>query len=58
HYKCLSRSLCLDDRIGKIKPGFDADIVVWDSDLLSTGAVPVQVWIDAVPELELCSQQF
>ncbi|KAL1901025.1 hypothetical protein Sste5346_002090 [Sporothrix stenoceras] len=38
--------LGLGDRIGKIKPGFDADIAVWDSDPLSVGASPVQVWID------------
>ncbi|CAK7210217.1 hypothetical protein SCUCBS95973_000704 [Sporothrix curviconia] len=38
--------LGLGDRIGRIKPGFDADIAVWDSDPLSVGAAPVQVWID------------
>ncbi|CAK7266648.1 hypothetical protein SEPCBS57363_002196 [Sporothrix epigloea] len=38
--------LGLGDRIGKIKPGYDADIAVWDSDPLSVGATPVQVWID------------
>lgn len=38
--------LGLASRIGRIKPGFDADIAVWDSDPLSVGAAPVQVWID------------
>lgn len=38
--------LGLGDRIGKIRPGFDADIAVWDSDPLSVGAASVQVWID------------
>lgn len=38
--------LGLGNRVGKIKPGFDADIVVWDSDPLTAGATPVQVWID------------
>ena len=42
--------LGLGERIGKIKPGFDADIVVWDSDPLSIGAAPVQVWIDGAPQ--------
>ncbi|KAF2996213.1 hypothetical protein E8E13_002226 [Curvularia kusanoi] len=42
--------LGLGDRIGKIKPGFDADIVVWDSDPLSAGATPVQVWIDGAQQ--------
>lgn len=29
--------LGLGERIGKVKPGFDADVVVWDSDPLSVG---------------------
>ncbi|CAK7262655.1 hypothetical protein SEPCBS119000_000078 [Sporothrix epigloea] len=44
--------LGLGDRIGKIKPGFDADIAVWDSDPLSVGATPVQVWIDGNAQYE------
>jgi imidazolonepropionase-like amidohydrolase len=44
--------LGLGDRIGKIKPGYDADIVVWDSDPLSVGATPVQVWIDGAPQFQ------
>ncbi|KAK1826394.1 hypothetical protein QBC39DRAFT_376548 [Podospora conica] len=40
------------DRLGKIKPGFDADIVVWDSDPLSVGATPAQVWIDGTAQFE------
>ncbi|KAK5703813.1 hypothetical protein LTR97_002826 [Elasticomyces elasticus] len=44
--------LGLGERIGKIKAGFDADIVVWDSDPLSVGATPVQVWIDGVPQFD------
>ena len=42
--------LGLGERIGKIKTGFDADVVVWDSDPLSVGATPVQVWIDGAPQ--------
>jgi imidazolonepropionase-like amidohydrolase len=42
--------LGLGERIGKIKSGFDADVVVWDSDPLSVGAAPVQVWIDGTPQ--------
>ena len=42
--------LGLGHRIGKIKTGFDADIVVWDSDPLSVGATPVQVWIDGAKQ--------
>ena len=44
--------LGLGQRIGKIKPGFDADVVVWDSDPLSVGATPVQVWIDGTAQFE------
>ncbi|KAI1114027.1 amidohydrolase [Nemania sp. NC0429] len=40
------------ERLGKVKPGFDADIVVWDSDPLSVGATPVQVWIDGTAQYE------
>lgn len=42
--------LGLGHRIGKIKPGFDADIVVWDSDPLTAGATPVQVWVDGAKQ--------
>lgn len=44
--------LGLGHRIGKIKTGFDADIVVWDSDPLTAGATPVQVWIDGAPQFK------
>lgn len=44
--------LGLGQRIGKIKPGFDADIVVWDSDPLSVGAAPLQVWIDGASQFK------
>ncbi|KAK4173338.1 hypothetical protein QBC36DRAFT_293504 [Triangularia setosa] len=39
-------------RLGKIKPGYDADVVVWDSDPLSVGAAPVQVWIDGTVQFK------
>ncbi|QUC23550.1 uncharacterized protein UV8b_07791 [Ustilaginoidea virens] len=41
-----AEELGMGKRLGKVKPGYDADIVVWDSDPLSVGATPVQVWID------------
>ncbi|KAM0561528.1 hypothetical protein ACHAPJ_003411 [Fusarium lateritium] len=44
--------LGLGKRIGKVKPGFDADVAVWDSDPLSVGAAPVQVWIDGTAQYE------
>ena len=47
-----AQTLGLGDIVGKLKAGFDADIVVWDSDPLSVGATPVQVWIDGYPQFK------
>lgn len=47
-----AKLLGLGERIGKVKVGFDADIVVWDSDPLEVGATPVQVWIDGAPQFK------
>ncbi|KAK4119149.1 hypothetical protein N657DRAFT_666849 [Parathielavia appendiculata] len=44
--------LGLGKRLGKVKPGFDADVVIWDSDPLSVGATPVQVWIDGTAQFD------
>ncbi|KAH7091723.1 composite domain of metallo-dependent hydrolase [Auriculariales sp. MPI-PUGE-AT-0066] len=42
----------LDYRIGFIKVGHDADIVLWDSHPLQVGATPRQVFIDGIPQLK------
>lgn len=47
-----ARYLGLGNRLGKVKAGFDADVVVWDSDPLSVGATPVQVWIDGTSQFD------
>lgn len=47
-----AEELGLGKRLGKIKPGFDADVVVWDSDPLSVGAAPAQVWIDGTAQFK------
>ncbi|KAI0074160.1 carbohydrate esterase family 9 protein [Panus rudis PR-1116 ss-1] len=39
-------------RIGYIKEGWDADLVIWDSHPLALGATPTQVFIDGIPQLE------
>ncbi|KAJ4483355.1 carbohydrate esterase family 9 protein [Lentinula aciculospora] len=39
-------------RIGYIKKGWDADLVIWDSHPLALGATPVQVFIDGIPQLQ------
>ncbi|OJJ97602.1 hypothetical protein ASPACDRAFT_1858361 [Aspergillus aculeatus ATCC 16872] len=41
-----ARSLELAHRIGYARPGYDADLVVWDSHPLANGATPLQVYID------------
>lgn len=45
-------SLEIDDRVGYVRDGYDADIVVWDSHPLSIGATPKQVFIDGVATLD------
>ncbi|KAI8972131.1 hypothetical protein BDB01DRAFT_750183 [Pilobolus umbonatus] len=44
-----AHALGLGDRIGALKVGYDADIVIWDRSPLDLGAAPVQVFIDGVP---------
>ena len=48
-----AKSLELDHRIGFVRRGYDADIVVWDSHPLSVGATPSQVYIDGRATLDL-----
>ncbi|EKM54380.1 uncharacterized protein PHACADRAFT_123385 [Phanerochaete carnosa HHB-10118-sp] len=38
-------------RIGLVKEGYDADLVIWDSHPLALGATPVQVFIDGIPQI-------
>ncbi|KAF9529384.1 carbohydrate esterase family 9 protein [Crepidotus variabilis] len=44
--------LGMGHRIGYIKEGYDADIVIWDSHPLALGATPTEVFIDGIPQLE------
>lgn len=41
-----ARSIQQDHRICFIRPGYDADLVIWDSHPLSVGATTVQVFVD------------
>lgn len=41
----------LDHRMGYIRPGYDADVVVWDSFPLTIGATPKQTYIDGIPQI-------
>ena len=44
-----ARAIGLGNRLGSIKPGLDADVVVWDRDPLALGARPVKLFIDGQP---------
>ncbi|KAH8826842.1 carbohydrate esterase family 9 protein [Flagelloscypha sp. PMI_526] len=37
-------------RVGQLKVGYDADLVIWDSHPLSLGSTPSQVFIDGIPQ--------
>lgn len=47
-----ARSMEQDHRIGYCRPGYDADIVVWDAHPLTVGATPLQVFIDGSAQFE------
>lgn len=39
-------SIQQDHRVGYVRAGYDADLVIWDSHPLAVGATPMQIWID------------
>ncbi|KAF5393438.1 hypothetical protein D9757_000630 [Collybiopsis confluens] len=39
-------------RIGYIRKGWDADLVIWDSHPLALGATPIEVFIDGIAQLK------
>ncbi|PYH40850.1 amidohydrolase [Aspergillus saccharolyticus JOP 1030-1] len=41
-----ARSIQQDHRIGYTRPGYDADLVIWDDHPLQVGATPIEVFID------------
>ncbi|KAE8140535.1 hypothetical protein BDV38DRAFT_290241 [Aspergillus pseudotamarii] len=41
-----ARSVQQDHRIGYVRPGYDADLVLWDDHPLQVGATPLEVFID------------
>ncbi|KAI8333784.1 hypothetical protein EDC96DRAFT_525755 [Choanephora cucurbitarum] len=47
-----ANALGLGHRLGSLKTGYDADVVIWDRHPLSLGASPLQVFIDGVPLFE------
>lgn len=47
-----ARSIQQGHRIGFVRPGYDADIVIWHDHPLQVGANPIEVFIDGRPLLE------
>ncbi|KAI8383028.1 hypothetical protein BD560DRAFT_385830 [Blakeslea trispora] len=47
-----AKALGLGHRLGSLKVGYDADVVIWDRHPLSLGAAPIQVYIDGIPLFE------
>ncbi|CAG8947989.1 unnamed protein product [Penicillium salamii] len=47
-----ARSIQQDHRIGYVRPGHDADLVIWNDHPLQVGATPIQVFIDGRPALK------
>ena len=45
-----AKAMGLSHRIGFLREGYDADVVVWDSHPLALGATPTQVFIDGIPQ--------
>ncbi|RDB22753.1 hypothetical protein Hypma_010022 [Hypsizygus marmoreus] len=46
----------LSHRIGILREGADADVVLWDSHPLQLGATPVKVWIDGILQIPVPSK--
>lgn len=44
-----ANALGLGHRVGSLKVGYDADVVIWDRSPLALGAAPLQVFVDGVP---------
>ncbi|KXN85384.1 hypothetical protein AN958_11484 [Leucoagaricus sp. SymC.cos] len=46
-----AETLGLGHRLGFIREGWDADVVIWDSHPLALGATPTQVFVDGIAQL-------
>ncbi len=50
-----AKQLRIDDRVGSLEPGKDADLVIWSKHPMSGRAVAQQTWIDGVLYYDLVS---
>lgn len=46
-----AKAVGLDHRLGYVREGYDADLVVWDSFPLALGATPKQTYIDGIAQI-------
>jgi imidazolonepropionase-like amidohydrolase len=44
-----AKQLLVDDRVGSLRRGKDADFVIWNGHPLSMYSVPEQTWVDGIP---------
>lgn len=44
-----ANALGLGHRVGSLRVGYDADVVIWDKSPLALGAAPLQVFVDGIP---------
>ncbi|RCI03780.1 hypothetical protein CU098_011594 [Rhizopus stolonifer] len=47
-----AHAIGLGHRVGSLKVGYDADLVIWDREPLDLGATPLQVFIDGIPQFD------
>ncbi|KAH8822344.1 carbohydrate esterase family 9 protein [Flagelloscypha sp. PMI_526] len=48
-----AKRMGLDHRLGYVRQGWDADLVIWDSHPLNLRATPRQVFVDGIAQLEV-----
>lgn len=52
-----AKMLRVDDRVGSLKPGKDADVVVWNGNPLSVYSKPLYVFIDGIKYFDFTEDQ-